>query len=90
VIIDWKLRRIGDQANLLKYSTILTFIRAVPSSKLGGIPIIMVEAFMLPCKFLQQIRRSCHELGHDHFLLRATEGLFKNVVKLGPGNKEQI
>jgi hypothetical protein len=44
VIIDWKMRRIGDQASLLKYSTILTFIRAVALSKVGGIPVIMVEA----------------------------------------------
>jgi len=48
VITDWKLRRIGDQASLLKYSTLLAFIRTVPRSKLGGIPIIMVEAFMPP------------------------------------------
>jgi hypothetical protein len=46
VIIVWKLRRIEDQASLLKYSTILTFIRAVPLSKFGRIPIIMVEAFV--------------------------------------------
>jgi hypothetical protein len=48
VIIDWKLRRIGDQASWLKYSTILTFIIVEPRSKPDGILTLMVEAFMSP------------------------------------------